>query len=51
MLAAISADRQALPCKTSRSYELFGNVEMRRVRHQDTKMFPSGIVALKYARA
>jgi dihydrofolate reductase len=32
--------------------KLFGNVvEMRRVRHQDTKTFPSGIVALKYARA
>ena len=32
--------------------KLFGNVvEMRRVRHQDTTTFPSGIVALKYARA
>jgi dihydrofolate reductase len=32
--------------------KLFGTVaEMRRVRHQDTKTFPSGIVALTYARA
>lgn len=31
--------------------KLFGHVvEMRRVRHQDTKTFPSGIVALQYAR-
>jgi dihydrofolate reductase len=31
--------------------KLFGNVvKMRRVRHQDVKRFPSGIVALKYAR-
>ena len=30
---------------------LFGNVlRMRRVRHQDTTTFPSGIDALKYAR-
>jgi dihydrofolate reductase len=30
--------------------KLFGTVvDMRRVRHQDTKTFPSGIVALKYA--
>ena len=32
--------------------KLFGTVvEMHRVRHKDTKTFPSGIVALKYARA
>ena len=32
--------------------KLFGNVsEMRRVRHQDTKTFASGIVTLKYKRA
>ena len=32
--------------------KLFGHVvEMRRVRHEDTKTFPSGIVALKYTRA
>jgi len=32
--------------------KLFGDVvKMRRVRHQDTKTFSSGIVALKYARA
>lgn len=32
--------------------KLFGNiVEMRRLRHQDTKTLASGIVALKYARA
>jgi dihydrofolate reductase len=31
---------------------LFGNVAgMRRVRHQDTRTFPSGIVVLQYARA
>lgn len=31
--------------------KLFANVvEMRRVRHRDTTTFPSGIVALKYAR-
>lgn len=30
---------------------LFSNVdEMHRVRHQDTRTFPSGIVALTYAR-
>jgi dihydrofolate reductase len=32
--------------------KLFGEaVTMRRVRHQDTRTFPSGIVALKYERA
>jgi dihydrofolate reductase len=32
--------------------KLFGNVvEMRRLRHLDTKTFPSGIVALRYAGA
>ena len=32
--------------------KLFANVvEMRRVHHQDTKTFPSGIVVVKYARA
>jgi dihydrofolate reductase len=32
--------------------KLFSNVaQMRRLRHQHTKPFPSGIVSLKYARA
>ncbi len=40
------------PVIAGRGKKLFANVAgMRRVRHQDTDTFPSGIVALKYARA
>jgi dihydrofolate reductase len=40
------------PVIAGRGKKLFGNVvAMRRVRHQDTKTFPSGIVAHNYARA
>jgi dihydrofolate reductase len=39
------------PVIAGRGKKLFGNVvEMRRVRHQDTRTFSSGIVAVQYAR-
>lgn len=40
------------PIIAGRGKKLFGNVvDTHRVRHQDTKTFPSGIVIFKYARA
>jgi dihydrofolate reductase len=40
------------PVIAGRGKKLFGNVAgMRRARHKDTRVFPSGIVALKYTRA
>jgi dihydrofolate reductase len=39
------------PVIAGRGKKLFGNVvEMHRVRHQDTRTVPSGIVILKYVR-
>jgi dihydrofolate reductase len=40
------------PVIAGRGKKLFGNgAGMRRMRHKDTRTFPSGIVALKYSRA
>ena len=39
------------PVIAGRGKKLFGTAAMRRLRHQNTRTFPSGIVALEYGRA